>query len=191
MTGHQPKIADYFQQSATNFVELKKLSPLIETVAKDCAASLQKNGHLFFCGNGGSAADSQHIAAELIGRFMKERRSLPGTALTTNSSTLTAIGNDYGYDEVFARQVEGLAKAGDILFAISTSGNSKNVIKAILKAKSIGVKTVGLTGAKGGQMAELCDMCIRVPSDYTPHIQEMHIATGHMICQIIDDILFE
>jgi D-sedoheptulose 7-phosphate isomerase len=149
---------------------------------------LKKGGHLFFCGNGGSAADAQHIAAELVGRFLKERKPLAATALSCNTSTMTAVGNDYGYDFIFSRQLEGLAKSGDVLFAISTSGNSKNVVLAVMAAKSMGVKTIGITGSKGGKLKELCDLCINVPSDHTPRIQEMHIAVGHMICEIIDEI---
>lgn len=147
-----------------------------------------KNGNkILLCGNGGSAADAQHIAAELTGRYKSERRGLPGIALTTDTSALTAIGNDYGYDRVFDRQLEALAVNGDLLIGISTSGNSGNVINALKLAKELGCKTVGLSGRDGGAMNEVCDVNLVVPSNNTPRIQEMHILFGHTICQIIDD----
>ena len=149
-----------------------------------------KNGNkILLCGNGGSAADAQHIAAELTGRYKTERRGLPGIALTTDTSALTAIGNDYGYDRVFDRQVEALAQKGDLLIGISTSGNSKNVINALKVAREMGCKTLGLTGRDGGAMNELCDINLVVPSNDTPRIQEMHILFAHTICQIIDNEL--
>lgn len=180
--------AKAFAESAANFLKLQELAGQIADVGMDCSNVLKAGGHLFFCGNGGSAADAQHIAAELVGRFLKERKPLAATALSCNTSTMTAVGNDYGYDVIFSRQIEGLAKKGDVLFAISTSGNSKNVVLAVMAAKSMGVKTVGITGSKGGKLAELCDECIKVPSDHTPRIQEMHIAVGHMVCEIIDEV---
>lgn len=149
-----------------------------------------KNGNkILLCGNGGSAADAQHIAAELTGRYKTERKGLPGIALTTDTSALTAIGNDYGYDRIFDRQVEALANTGDLLIGISTSGNSQNVVSALSLAQEMGCKTVGLSGRDGGVMNEVCDINIIVPSDNTPRIQEMHILFGHIICQIIDDNL--
>jgi D-sedoheptulose 7-phosphate isomerase len=177
-----------FADSAANFLKLQDLSMQVAEVGMQSSDTLKNGGHLFFCGNGGSAADAQHLAAELVGRFLKERKPLAATALSCNTSTMTAVGNDYGYDVIFSRQIEGLAKKGDILFAISTSGNSKNVVLAVQSAKAMGVKTVGITGSKGGKLAELCDTCIKVPSDHTPRIQEMHIAVGHMICEIIDEV---
>ena len=147
-----------------------------------------KNGNkILLCGNGGSAADAQHIAAELTGRYKTERKGLPGIALTTDTSALTAIGNDYGYDRVFDRQVEALASSGDVIIGISTSGNSKNVINALNLGRELGCKTVGLSGRDGGGMNEACDINLVVPSDNTPRIQEMHILFGHTICQIIDN----
>jgi len=147
-----------------------------------------KNGNkILLCGNGGSAADAQHIAAELTGRYKTERRGLPGIALTTDTSALTAIGNDYGFDRVFDRQVESLANKGDVIIGISTSGNSKNVISALKLGQEIGCKTVGLTGRDGGTMNDVCDINLIVPSHNTPRIQEMHILFGHTICQIIDN----
>lgn len=149
-----------------------------------------KNGNkILLCGNGGSAADAQHIAAELTGRYKTERRGLPAIALTTDTSALTAIGNDYGYDRVFDRQVESLAKKGDVLIGISTSGNSKNVTNALKVAKDFGCDTVGFTGRDGGAMNELCNVNLIAPSSNTPRIQEMHILFGHIICQIIDNEL--
>ena len=139
------------------------------------------------CGNGGSAADAQHIAAELTGRYKTERDALAGIALTTDTSALTAIGNDYGYEFVFSRQLEALGREGDLLIAISTSGNSGNVVKALELARKIGIKTIGLSGRTGGAMNELCELNLVVPSNDTPRIQEMHIMIGHIICQAIDD----
>lgn len=190
MSGSINKINAAFAETSANFIKLQALTPLLAETSARAAAVLEGGGHLFFCGNGGSAADAQHVAAELVGRFMKERRSLPATALSTNSSTLTAIGNDYGYEQVFSRQLEGLARRGDMLFAFSTSGNSPNVLRAAETAKAMGVSVVGLTGSKGGKLAALCDACFQVPSDHTPRIQEMHIAIGHMLCDVIDDIMF-
>ena len=148
-----------------------------------------KNGNkILLFGNGGSAADAQHIAAELSGRYKTERRGLPGIALTTDTSVLTAVGNDYGYDRVFDRQVEALAREGDLLIGISTSGNSKNVLRALSLGSNMGCKTIGLSGGDGGAMNEFTDVNLVVPSDDTPRIQEMHIMIGHIICQAIDDV---
>jgi D-sedoheptulose 7-phosphate isomerase len=149
--------------------------------------TLKAGNKILLCGNGGSAADAQHIAAELTGRYKTERRGLPGIALTTDTSALTAIGNDYGYDRVFDRQVESLANKGDLIIGISTSGNSVNVVSALKLGKQIGCKTLGLSGRDGGSMNEVCDINLIVPSNNTPRIQEMHILFGHTICQIIDD----
>ncbi|RLA76473.1 MAG: D-sedoheptulose 7-phosphate isomerase [Epsilonproteobacteria bacterium] len=147
-----------------------------------------KNGNkILLCGNGGSAADAQHIAAELTGRYKTERKGLPGIALTTDSSALTAIGNDYGYDRVFDRQVEALANSGDVIIGISTSGNSKNIVSALKLGQEMKCKTIGFTGRDGGAMNDVCDINLIVPSDNTPRIQEMHILFGHTICQIIDN----
>ena len=154
------------------------------------ASEAIKNGNkILLCGNGGSAADAQHIAAELSGRYKTERRGLPGIALTTDTSVLTAVGNDYGYDRVFDRQVEALAREGDVLIGISTSGHSKNVVRALSLARNMGCKTIGFSGRDGGVMNEFCDVNLVVPSNDTPRIQEMHIMIGHIICQAIDDAL--
>jgi D-sedoheptulose 7-phosphate isomerase len=147
-----------------------------------------KNGNkILFFGNGGSAADAQHLAAELTGRYKIERRGLPGIALTTDTSALTAIGNDYGYDRVFDRQVEALANRGDLLFGISTSGNSQNVLNALALGNELGCNTIGLSGRGGGFMNNICTLNLVVPSDNTPRIQEMHILIGHIIYQCIDN----
>ena len=151
--------------------------------------TLKRGNKVLLCGNGGSAADAQHIAAELTGRYKSERRGLPGIALTTDTSALTAISNDYGYDRVFDRQVEALANKGDLLIGISTSGNSANIISALKLAKELGCSTIGFSGRDGGKMNEVCDVNLVVPSDNTPRIQEMHILFGHTICQIIDNEL--
>jgi D-sedoheptulose 7-phosphate isomerase len=167
--------------------KMEKLLPDVVSAAELCLASLKDGGKILLCGNGGSAADSQHIAAELTGRFKKERIPLAGIALTTDTSALTAIGNDYGFEYIFSRQVEALAKEEDTLIAISTSGNSKNVINAIKSAKKIGCKVITLSGKDGGEMKDLGDVNIVIPSNNTPRIQEMHIMVGHMICAFIDE----
>lgn len=143
-------------------------------------------GKVILCGNGGSAADAQHLAAELVGRFKLERRALPAIALNTNTSILTALGNDYGYETVFSRQVEALANENDIVIGLSTSGNSPNVIKAIEAAKTRGAKTIGLTGGNGGRLAEVAALNITVPSANTPRIQEAHITIGHIVCELVE-----
>jgi D-sedoheptulose 7-phosphate isomerase len=158
--------------------------------ASQIVKALGAGGKVIFCGNGGSAADAQHLAAEFTGRYLKERRALPALALHTNSSALTAIGNDYGFDLVFARQMEALGKEGDVAVGISTSGNSLNVLRALEVAKSKAIYTVALTGASGGKMKELGDCSICVPSNETPRIQECHILIGHIICEIVEEVLF-
>lgn len=158
----------------------------IEVIAAEIKKALASGNKVLFCGNGGSAADSQHLAAEFVGRFQKERRGLPAIALTVDTSILTAVGNDYGYDKVFVRQVEALAKPGDVLVGISTSGNSANVVQAVELAKTIGVYCVGMTAAGGGKMAALCDQCIAVPAKVTARAQEMHILIGHILCELVD-----
>lgn len=159
----------------------------IEKAARMILSSLKNDGKLLVFGNGGSAADSQHIVAELVGRFKKERRALPAIALTVNTSILTAIGNDYGYDAIFSRQIEALAKSGDVALGLSTSGNSKNVIAALNKARTLGAKTVCLTGAGGGAMKDICDLLIAVDSKDTPRVQEAHILIGHILCELIEN----
>ena len=158
----------------------------LERVAVAVKAALAAGHKVLFCGNGGSAADSQHLAAEFVGRFQKERQGLPAIALTVDTSILTAVGNDYGFDKVFVRQVEALAQEGDVLIGLSTSGNSPNVVEAIQLAKAKGVYCVGLTAAGGGKMLELCDECMAVPAKVTARAQEMHILIGHILCELVD-----
>ena len=157
---------------------------------EQCAERIEKalsEGHkVLFCGNGGSAADSQHLAAEFVGRFQKERKGLPALALTVDTSILTAVANDYGYDTVFARQVQALGKPGDILVGISTSGNSQNVLQAIVEAKAKGMFCIGMTAEGGGKMADACDICLAVPAKVTARAQEMHILMGHILCELVD-----
>jgi D-sedoheptulose 7-phosphate isomerase len=150
-----------------------------------------KNGNsVYFAGNGGSAADAQHLAAEFSGRFYKDRKALPSDALHCNTSYLTAVANDYSFDVIYARLLEGLAKPGDVLVGISTSGNSANIVKAFEMAKTIGVVTIGFTGASGGKMKELSDYLINIPSNTTPRIQESHILVGHIICELVEIQIF-
>jgi D-sedoheptulose 7-phosphate isomerase len=159
-------------------------------VAMRIAQSLSSGGKVMFCGNGGSAADAQHLAAEFTGRYLKERPALPAIALSVNSSSLTAIGNDYGFDFAFARQLEALGKEGDVAVGISTSGNSPNVIRALQVAKTKSIYTISLTGKSGGKLKDVADETICMPSEETPRIQECHILTGHLICEIVEHVLF-
>jgi D-sedoheptulose 7-phosphate isomerase len=160
--------------------------PEIERGAEMICRALAEGHKILLCGNGGSAADAQHIAAELVGRYERQRRAWPAIALTTDTSALTALGNDYGYAEVFARQVEALAVAGDLLLAISTSGGSANVLRAVERARSLGCRTLALTGAGGGELKTLCDVAVVIPSDRTSRVQEAHITIGHLWCEMID-----
>lgn len=168
---------------------IETMNEPLEKASKLVVKTLNAGNKILLFGNGGSAADAQHIAAELTGRYKTERKGLAGIALTTDTSVLTAIGNDYGYDRVFDRQVESLALKGDLLIGISTSGNSKNIVNALKAGKKLGCKTLGLTGCDGGAMNEYCDVNLKVPSHETPRIQEMHILFGHIICEIIDNEL--
>jgi D-sedoheptulose 7-phosphate isomerase len=162
----------------------------IQKFAESIIETYKNGGKLFIAGNGGSAADSQHITAELVSRFYKERKALPAESLNVNTSNLTAIANDYDFSEVFSRQLEANAKEGDIFLGISTSGNSKNIVKALKKSKDMNIATLGFTGKGGGEMAGLCDNIIMVPSSNTPRIQEYHITIGHIICELIESSLF-
>ena len=170
--------------------ENEELLNYIEKVSRLCV-ELYKNGKkIILAGNGGSAADAQHIAAEMVGRYGFDRPSLPSLALTTDTSALTAIGNDYGYDKVFSRQLEGMGQEGDLFIGISTSGNSENIINAFKSAKEKNITTVALTGRDGGEMAKIADIALIVPSESTPRIQESHILIGHIICDIIEKEIF-
>jgi D-sedoheptulose 7-phosphate isomerase len=162
----------------------------IEFLAKSCVEVYKNGKKTMLAGNGGSAADAQHIAAELVGRYGFDRPSIPSLALTTDTSNLTAIGNDYGYDKVFSRQLEGMGNKGDIFIGISTSGNSQNIINAFESAKTKGITTVAFVGKDGGKMAKMADISLIVPSNDTPRIQESHILIGHILCDIIEKELF-
>ena len=172
-----------------NFKELKKLSSKIRESAQACVECIKDGGKILFCGNGGSASDAQHLAAELVVKYKKVRKAIPAIALTTDTSILTAIGNDIGAEQIFARQVEALGNNGDILVGITTSGNSENVIRAFDTAKNMGLKTILLTGNNCGKANESADILIDVPSKVTNNIQEMHIAVGHLICGLIEESL--
>lgn len=163
---------------------------LVDKVARTLAVALARGGKILFCGNGGSAADAQHLAAEFVNRFELERPPLPALALTTDSSILTAIGNDYGFDRVFAKQVQALGQPGDVVVGISTSGNSPNVLAALVAAREKGCATVGLAG-RNGAIVPLCDLALLVPHERTALIQEVHITIGHLLCKLTDHYLFE
>ena len=181
---------EYSNYLKTSQLTFKKVSKSIESAAKLCIHSLQNNGKIIIFGNGGSAADAQHIAAELVGRYKLERKGLAAIALTTDSSVLTSIGNDYGFDRIFDRQIEALANKNDIIIGISTSGDSPNVISGLRVASDLNCKTIGLSGKGGGQMNKFCDINIVVQSSDTPRIQEMHIFIGHTICHLIESRFF-
>jgi len=171
------------------FRRLTALAPVIQQGGSLIAATLSQGGKLLLCGNGGSASDSQHIAAELTGRFLKDRRPLAAVALTTDTSALTSIANDYSFEEVFSRQVMGLGRMGDCLLAISTSGNSRNVLRAVDAARAAGIRVIGLLGRDGGALRTLCDVAIVVPSATTARIQEAHIFIGHTLCAMVEEAL--
>ncbi len=162
----------------------------LQQVAEEMVKSLKNNGRIYFCGNGGSAADAQHLAAEFSGRFYTDRQALPADALHCNTSYLTAVANDYSYDVVYARLIQGIANPGDFVVGLSTSGNSANIVKAFEAAREKNVITVGFTGKDGGKMKSLSDYLINVPSGDTPRIQEAHILLGHIICQLVEEIYF-
>ncbi len=174
-------------ESAKLKQDLKSMTGEIVGLAEDMYSCLKRNGKVFFCGNGGSAADSQHMAAELIGMFLQERRALPGIALTVNPSVVTAVSNDWSFDDVFARQVQALMSKDDLLICISAGGNSPNVLRAIEEAKKIGARTAALLGKGGGQSASMVDRALVVPSSITPRIQEAHITIGHIACGLVEE----
>jgi D-sedoheptulose 7-phosphate isomerase len=182
--------AVFTESSRIHAEAAESLSEAVAAAAAAVTAALRAGRKVLLCGNGGSASDAQHIAAELAGRLRLERRGLPAVALTVNPSVLTALSNDYGYDMVFARQVEALGGEGDVLVGISTSGTSANVVSALMAARAGGLTTVGLVGSNPGEMAGLCDHLVAVPSDDTQRIQEIHIAAGHAICEIVESELF-
>lgn len=189
MQNLQEFIVQSFDTDIENFKNLKALAPDIERASLMCIDAIAKGHKIMFCGNGGSAADAQHLAAELVGRYKLNRPAMNAVALTVDTSILTAVGNDFGYDTIFERQVEGLGQQGDVLIGISTSGNSKNVLLAYNMARKKGVRTIAFTGASGGKMKNEADLCINVPSDVTNYIQEMHIAVGHLICGFVESFI--
>lgn len=174
-------------KEALGFLEANE--KVIAEIAKLFLSCLERKGKLIFLGNGGSAADASHLAAEFIGRFKKNRKALPALSLSTNIPALTAIGNDFGFDEIFVRQIESLATVDDLVVGISTSGESANVLKAIMKSKELGIKTVGFLGRGGGKIKDYVDIALIIPSFDTPRIQEMHILAGHIICEIVEEHL--
>jgi len=186
-------IIDYLKASRDALEAALHDAGLIQTIAeisRRISASLAAGNKVLLAGNGGSAGDAQHIAGELLSRLNYDRAPLAAVALTTDSSVMTAIGNDYGYEQVFERQVRGLGRPGDVFIGISTSGRSKNVLNAIAGARAIGLVTVGFTGRGGGDMVSACDLCLRAPSDSTPLVQQIHITAGHIICGLVEETLF-
>lgn len=187
------KIRKYITNSIESYTRVLNdvnLNQSIEKIVNESIIAFKNDKKILFCGNGGSASDAQHIAAELSGRFYSDRPPLYAEALHVNSSYLTAVANDYGFEKTYSRMVEACGREGDILVGISTSGNSRNVIDAIEQANKIGLLTVGFTGIKGGLMNDICDLMIKIPSDDTPRIQEAHILVGHIICQLIEEEMF-
>jgi len=187
------KIKKIIQASIDTKQQLLQNEELISTIEKivDAVSNAFKNGNsVYFCGNGGSAADAQHLAAEFSGRFYTDRKALPAEALHCNTSYLTAVANDYGYDVVYSRMIEGIGKKGDVLIGLSTSGNSTNIIKAFEAAGEKKMVTIAFTGNTGGQMKSICDYLVNIPSTDTPRIQESHIMVGHIICQLVEEIIF-
>lgn len=190
-------MTDFIRQKIQASIRVKQeiledpqLIACIDHAAQLITSAFDKGGKVLFCGNGGSAADAQHLAAEFSGKFYLDRRGLPSEALHCNTSYLTAVSNDYSYEIAYARLIDGMGKAGDVLIGLSTSGNSKNILLAFDKARSLGMSTIGLTGKSGGKMRESSDILLNVPSDDTPRIQESHILIGHILCEIVENKLF-
>jgi len=190
-------INEYISSQVKKSIEVKQklldnqeLMDLIQEVASKCVKVYKNGNKTLIAGNGGSAADAQHIAGEFVSRFYFDRPGLASIALTTDTSIMTAIGNDYGYEKLFSRQLQANGIKGDMFIGISTSGNSANVIEALKECKEKGIITVGLTGEKGGKMAEMCDFCIKVPSNETPRVQEAHILIGHIVCAVVEEAIF-
>ncbi|HEX6019738.1 MAG TPA: D-sedoheptulose 7-phosphate isomerase [Burkholderiaceae bacterium] len=181
--------AQHLAQHRELFARLDAMAPDVARAAQRLSDTLRSGGKLMFCGNGGSAADSQHLASEFTGRFVDDRRPLAALALSTDSSALTCIANDYAFDQVFERQLRGLGRAGDVLVAISTSGKSPNVLRAVQAARELGIGAVGLLGRDGGPIKPLCDVALVVPSDTTARIQEAHIFIGHTLCAMVEETL--
>jgi D-sedoheptulose 7-phosphate isomerase len=184
-------IRQRIEESISVHREILRLTPVLAEVAAVLVSAYKAGKKAIFFGNGGSAADAQHLAAEMVGKYLLDRRPIPALALTVNSSAVTAIGNDYGYELVFARQLQGLGNPGDVAIGISTSGNSANVVAGLKAAKEMGMHTIALTGEGGGKMKEVADHCIAIPSKVTPRIQEGHILVGHTLCELVERALFD
>ncbi len=192
-TGMNQFVQSEFDKTLANFQTMSTDAALRQQIADAvalCVSALRDGKKILFAGNGGSAADAQHWAGELVSRFYYDRPGLPAIALTTDTSILTAIGNDYGYDYTFARQIEALGQQGDVFVAISTSGRSKNIMRALDASEAKGVRVIGFTGKGGGDMLDRCDICFRIPSDETPRIQEGHEFIGHLLCALIESEMF-
>jgi len=183
-------VADQLKELSDQLLVLMKQADKIEKIADLCTKAILSGHKIIFCGNGGSAAQSQHLTAELVGRYKKDRPAMNALSLTVDTSNITAIGNDYGYDNVFARQLAGVGQEGDILIGLSTSGNSKNVLLAFEQAQKMKIKTVALTGEKDSRMKDMADDCLQVPATTSAHIQEMHITVGHLICDLIERAVY-
>lgn len=177
-------------ETKKKILENDEIVDTIQKIIDEIVLTIKSGGKVLFAGNGGSAADAQHFAAELVGRFYLERKAMAALALSVDTSIITAIANDYSYNDIFSKQVEGLGKKGDVFFGISTSGNSKNIIEAVNKAKEIGMKTISLLGKDGGKLKEISDISIVVPSQITPRIQETHMMIGHIICEMVESTIF-
>lgn len=190
MASHRNLVLQNIQDSSRTIASLADQADLIEKAAMAIVRSLRKGGKLLAFGNGGSAADAQHLTAELSGRFEKERRGLPAVALTTNASAVTAIANDYSYNDVFSRQLQGLVKKGDVVVAISTSGNSVNVLEGVAEAKKAGATVIAWTGRGGGKLKKAADICLDVPADRTSRVQEGHLLLLHTLCTLIEEEMF-
>lgn len=193
----EDKLKKYVKNQILESISIKelmlndeKIIKVISNVALLFVDAYKNDKKILFAGNGGSAADAQHIAGELVSRFYFDRPGLPAIALTTDTSILTAIGNDYSYDKIFSRQIQANGVAGDIFFGISTSGNSKNILNGVMESKKMGITSIGLTGKYGGKIKDLCDYCICVPSEETPRIQESHLLIEHIICAIVEEKIF-
>ena len=186
----QNLIESKFDEISNNFLKLKELSSEIEIIDEILIKTLKAGNKIMFCGNGGSASDAQHLASELVGNYKINRKALNAISLATDTSGITAFGNDFGFEHIFARQIEGLGNANDVLVCLSTSGNSKNILNAIKKAKELGIKTILLTGENENLGKQISDYTISAPSKITNSIQEMHIAIGHLLCEIIEKSLF-
>tara|TARA_X000000368_G_C23030138_1_gene712134 strand:- start:1450 stop:2022 length:573 start_codon:yes stop_codon:yes gene_type:complete len=184
------KIVSYFKDVANNFQLLESQVENIEIAANIIIKALKNKNKIIFCGNGGSASDSQHLSAELMGRYKLDRKPLPAISLTVDTSAITAIGNDYGFEHIFSRQLEGIGNKGDVLYATSTSGKSKNIIKAIEAARKLDIEVILITGISQTKISELSNITIHAPSNQTNYIQEMHIAIGQLICGIVEDEFF-